>query len=70
MGLKKENKMLAHIAVLITLITLIALIVKPLPAAIEDEKSLSIIRIATMILTSSLAMVAFVKSFIKARRDR
>ena len=69
-GLKKENKMLAHIAVLITLITLIALIVKPLPAAIEDEKSLSIIRIAAMILTSSLAMVAFVKSFIKARRDR
>ncbi len=70
MGLKKENKMIAHIAVLITLITLIALIAKPLPAAIENAKSLSIIRIAAMILTSSLAMVTFIKSFIKARRDR
>ena len=70
MGLKKENKIIAHIAVLITLITLIALIIKPLPAAIDAERSLSIIRIAAMILTSSLAMIAFIKSFIKARRDR
>ena len=66
-GLKKENKIIAHIAVLVTLIALLGLTM-PLKAAIADGRTLSIIRVAVMLLTGSLAMITFVKSFIAARK--
>tara|TARA_B100001250_G_C19539718_1_gene674177 strand:- start:379 stop:744 length:366 start_codon:yes stop_codon:yes gene_type:complete len=68
-GIKKENKIIAHIAVLITFIALIGLAM-PLKAAILENRSLSILRVAAMMLTSSLAMFAFIKSFIKARQNK
>ncbi len=66
-GLKKENKIIAHIAVLVTLIALIGLTM-PLKAAITDGRTLSIIRVVVMLLTGLLAMISFVKSFIAARK--
>ena len=66
-GLKKENKIIAHIAVLVTLIALIGLTM-PLKAAITDGRALSIVRVAIMLLTGLLAMITFVKSFIAARK--
>lgn len=68
-GLKKENKIVAHIAVLITFIALLGLTM-PLKAAILDNRTLSLIRVVAMILTGALAMYTFIKSFIKARQDR
>ena len=66
-GVKKENKIIAHIAVLVTLIALLGLTM-PLKAAVADERTLSIIRVAAMLLTGSLAMISFIKSFIAARK--
>ena len=66
-GVKKENKIIAHIAVLVTLIALIGLTM-PLKAAIADGRTLSTIRVVVMLLTGLLAMITFVKSFIAARK--
>ena len=66
-GVKKENKIIAHIAVLVTLIALLGLTM-PLKAAVSDGRTLSIIRVAAMLLTGSLAMISFIKSFIAARK--
>ena len=66
-GIKKENKIIAHIAVLATLIALLGLTM-PLKAAVADGRTLSIIRVAAMLLTGSLAMISFIKSFIAARK--
>ncbi|MBF12744.1 MAG: hypothetical protein CMC63_11300 [Flavobacteriaceae bacterium] len=66
-GVKNENKIIAHIAVLITLIILFGLI-KPLLGTIERENTFGIIRVSLMIITSLWAMIGFVKSFISARR--
>tara|TARA_Y100000739_G_scaffold171841_1_gene149550 strand:+ start:502 stop:891 length:390 start_codon:yes stop_codon:yes gene_type:complete len=68
-GVKKENKVIAHIAVLLTLLILIALI-KPLMGAVGRGDGLAILRLAVMIISTALAMVFFVKSFIDARKKR
>ena len=68
-GVKKENKVIAHIAVLLTLLILIALI-KPLMGAFGRGDGLAILRLAVMIISTALAMVFFVKSFIDARKKR
>ena len=69
-GIKNNNKIIAHIAVLVTLLAIIGNASKPLMAAIEDGRNLSIFRVSLMILTSVIAMIAFVKSFIKARQKK
>jgi len=66
-GIKNQNKIIAHIAVLVTLIALLGLTM-PLKAAVADGRTLSIIRVAAMLLTGSLAMISFIKSFIAARK--
>ena len=66
--LKTENKIVSHIAVLLTLIILIALIGMRLPKSIESG-GLGLIRVIVMILTSSISMYSFIMSFINARRS-
>ncbi|CAI8426102.1 MAG: Uncharacterised protein [Flavobacterium sp. SCGC AAA160-P02] len=68
-GVKKENKIIAHVAVLLTLIILFALI-KPLSGAIDRADNLAIVRVLIMILTTIFALVKFVQSFIEARKNR
>jgi|TARA_B110000263_G_scaffold249761_1_gene268406 hypothetical protein len=68
-GVKNENKVVAHIAVLLTLIILIGLI-KPLMGSIERGDSLPIIRVIVMIFTSAWALKSFIQSFIEARKAR
>ena len=68
-GVKKENKVIAHIAVLLTLIIIIGL-VKPLLGSLERENITGIIRVSLMILSSLWAMITFIKSFIAARKSR
>ena len=69
-GIKNNNKIIAHIAVLVTLISIIGIASKPLISAIEDGRNLSVFRVSLMLLTSFLAMFTFVKSFIKARQNK
>ncbi|MAU76382.1 MAG: hypothetical protein CL831_05855 [Crocinitomicaceae bacterium] len=66
-GLKKENKIISHVAVLLTLVILVALVGMRLPKSLVSG-GLGLVRVSAMILTSILSMVAFVLSFIKARR--
>ena len=66
-GIKKENKLIAHLAVLATIICLLGLFM-PLKGAIDRGDNLGIIRVSIMTITCATAVVSFVQSFIKARR--
>tara|TARA_B100000287_G_C20666744_1_gene791963 strand:+ start:1370 stop:1750 length:381 start_codon:yes stop_codon:yes gene_type:complete len=68
-GIKKENKTIAHIAVLITLLAIIGL-TKPLNAAIDEERFMSILRVGIMMATGIVAMATFIKSFIHNRKKQ
>jgi len=68
-GVKKEAKVPAHIAVLLTLIVAVALL-KPLSAAIERGDNGAVIRTLLMFVSSVAALVSFIKSFIAVRKAR
>jgi len=68
-GVKKENKVIAHIGVLLTLLILLGLIM-PLVGSIQRQNSFAIIRILLMILSSAWALKSFIQSFIAARKAR
>lgn len=69
-GVKSEDKVIAHIAVILTFIILIALIVQPLKVALSTGDPGRIFRSSVMVLTSALAMISFILSFIRARRGK
>ena len=68
-GVKKENKVVAHIAVLLTLLILVALCGMTLPKKI-DAGGTGLLRVLSMVVTSALSMVLFIKSFIDARKNK
>ncbi len=68
-GIKKDNKVLAHIAVVLTLLIVIAL-GKPLMSQIGKGDALGIVRVGLMMASSIFAMVFFMKSFRDARIAR
>lgn len=68
-GIKSHNKTIAHIAVLLTLILIPALIFR-LIKVIGKSDWTSVGTTSLMVLTCVLAMVFFVKSFIDARKAR
>lgn len=68
-GIKSENKIAAHIAVLLTLLILGGLL-KPLTAAIGRDDGLAIMRVTVMMVSTIVALVFFIKSFIDVRRAR
>ena len=68
-GLKKENKVISHIVVLLTLLIIVALIM-PLKSAISDSSQIRIIRVGIMMLSSIWAMIYFVRSFMAARKNQ
>ena len=65
-GVKNQNKVIAHIAVLVTLLSFAN--VMPLRAALADGRSEAVLRIIIMLSSSVYAMIFFIKSFIEARR--
>ena len=67
-GVRKQNKVIAHIAVALTLLVLIALF-KPLMGALE-RSGLATFRIILMQVSSLIAMIFFIKSFRDARKAR
>ena len=68
-GVKKEAKIPAHVAVLLTLIVLLGLIM-PLMGALDRGSTVGIIRVAVMIFSTALALVTFIRSFIEVRKKR
>jgi len=64
--MKKENKIVSHIVVVLTLLILAALF-KPLSGAMEADNTMAIVRISIMILICIFAMIIYVKSFMAAR---
>ena len=66
-GVKNENKTIAHIAVILTLLILIALVGMRLPKSLSDPGA-GLYRVVAMIITSTLAMISFIISFIKNRK--
>ena len=68
-GIKKENKVIAHIAVVVTFIALLGLFM-PLKAAIAEDRTLSLVRVTIMLFTGMLAMITFVRSFIANRKSK
>ena len=71
LALYKENKIISHIAVAATLLILVALFTTRMePTILEYKKEVynSSIRLFAMLLTGTLAMIAFIKSFIQARK--
>ena len=66
-GVKNQNKIIAHVVVLLTLVILLALVGMRLPKSIETG-GVGLYRVLAMCATSVFAMIYFVKSFIEARR--
>lgn len=69
-GVKNENKAIAHVAVVITLLALIAIVMKPLMSALDSDDIMKKFRAIAMVFTSALAMIFFIKSFIDAKKAR
>ena len=67
-GVKNSNKVIAHIAVLITLLSFANIM--PLRSALSDVRSEAVLRIIIMLSSSVYAMVFFIKSFIDARKNK
>ena len=68
-GVKSQNKIMAHIAVLVTLIMLLGLFM-PLMGSIGRGDTNAVIRVAVMLLFTTQALFFFIKSFIDARKSK
>ena len=69
-GIKNENKIIAHVAVLLTLIVLVALFM-PLKGAFgRDDSMMAIIRISIMLIGTAMSLTGFIRSFIVARKNK
>ena len=68
-GVTQENKLIAHVAVTLTLLILVAMVGMRLPKSI-DKGGVGLYRVLSMTITSAIAMVLFIKSFIDARKNK
>ncbi len=66
---RKENKVVAHIIVLLTLLLIVALF-RPLFSRINANDTLGIIRVGLMVLICLYAFIIYIQSFIAARKAR
>jgi glucose dehydrogenase len=66
---RNHHKVVSHIAVLLTLLIVVALAM-PFMKALERENTMAMVRMGTMMLTSIIAMVYFIKSFRAARLSK
>ncbi|MEM9258731.1 MAG: hypothetical protein AAGA62_03730 [Bacteroidota bacterium] len=68
-GIKSGNKVIAHVAVLLTLLMVFGLI-KPLMGAMERSDTAAVTRVSIMLLSTIIAMVFFVRNFINNRKSK
>ena len=65
-GIKNQNKLIAHIAVIVTLLSFANIM--PLKGALEDGRNDAALRLIIMLTSSFYAMIYFIRSFIQARK--
>ncbi len=68
-GLKNQNKLASHTVVILTFLISIGLI-QPLIGVLSQNNIIGIFRVGLMILSSIIALVIFINSFIKVRRGK
>ena len=68
-GLKRENKVVAHIVVLLTFLILGGL-VKPLMSTLGSGNTMGITRVFLMMLSTLMALIVFIRSFIANRSKK
>ncbi len=68
-SIREHNKVVAHIAVVLTLLILFALVGMRLPKSMVTG-GIGLYRVIAMIVTGVIALVAFIKSFIDAKKAR
>lgn len=68
-GVKSQNKIIAHVAVTATLVILIGLLM-PLKSAISKDDIFAALRVSFMLLTTIIALISFIQSFIQARKEK
>lgn len=68
-SLRKDNKMVAHVVVLLTLVLAFALIM-PLRGALNREDFFSAVRVGVMLAGCVAALVIYIRGFVEARRAR
>ena len=68
--LKNDNKIAAHIIVVLTLLLIIMLFMKPFRSAMADGDQMAMVRVGLMLLAGVIAMVVYIKSFVDARKAR
>jgi len=68
-GIKKENKVIAHIAVVLTFLVALGLAMA-FKGTISRGNTLGMVRVGIMIISTIVAIVYFVKSFRDARIAR
>ena len=69
-GVRNENKIIAHIVVVLTLLGLIGIAMKPFPSALSDGDSMAILRTGAMLASSALALIVFIMAFVAARKNK
>ncbi len=67
---KNDNKVVAHIIVLLTFLLVLMTIGKPMMSAISSGDSLRIFRSAAMVASGIFAMIIYIKNFIDVRKAR
>jgi len=68
-GIRHENKVMSHIAVVLTFL-LIGALMKPFMGAMGDGDTMGIVRVGLMLLTTIVAFVSFIMSFVAAKKKR
>ncbi|MEM6365794.1 MAG: hypothetical protein AAF745_15300 [Planctomycetota bacterium] len=68
-GLRKNNKIIAHVAVGLTLVILLSLGM-PLKGAISRGETAPIARVTLMLVVTMFSLVVFIRSFIALRKSR
>ena len=65
-----HNKVIAHLAALVTLVALILIMSVPFRSSLITGDPLKILRSSVMVISGFLAMAMFIKSYIDARKGR
>jgi hypothetical protein len=68
-GIHNNSKVIAHVAVVVTLLILIALVGKRLPISIEQGGA-GLFRVLAMSLSSLIALITFIRNFIENRSEK
>ena len=66
---KNDNKIVAHVIVLLTFF-LILMLIRPLLGAIDKNNQMAIIRVSLMIVAGIIAMIFYIRNFIAVRKAR